>query len=87
MLGGHCVRSIHSEINAIVQASRSGTSLLGSTLYVNRRTCVRCTLVIIQAGITRVVYREAYDTDSAREDVMKMYAQAKVQVYQMKEAA
>lgn len=86
MVKGHCVRSVHSEINAIVQAARTGTpSLVGSTIYINKRPCVRCTLVIIQVGIQRVVYRYPYDSDAAEQFVLDMFSQAGVSLE--KEAA
>lgn len=44
----------HCERNAIYNASRIGTSLLGATLYVNWEPCVDCARGIIQSGISRV---------------------------------
>lgn len=47
--------TVHSEINAIANAARSGTSLNGSTLYCSHAPCKHCAAVIVQAGIIEVV--------------------------------
>lgn len=51
---------LHAEANAISKVAKSGNSSLGSTLYVTASPCVECAKLIIQAGVTRVVYREMY---------------------------
>lgn len=55
-----CMRAIHAEHNAVLNAARAGQSTLHSTLYVTHAPCVRCADVITQAGIERVIYAEAY---------------------------
>jgi dCMP deaminase len=56
MVEGHCVRAVHAEANAILQAARVGVSLDGATLYTTCKPCTRCALLIVQAGIVEVVY-------------------------------
>ena len=51
---------LHAEANAISKVAKSGNSSSGSTLYVTASPCVECAKLIIQAGITRVVYRDEY---------------------------
>lgn len=47
---------VHAEMNAIYNASYSGVSLAGATLYVHGLpVCSECAKGIIQSGITRVV--------------------------------
>ena len=46
---------IHSEMNAILFAK---TDLTGCTLYVEYAPCVDCLKHVLQAGITRIVYRQ-----------------------------
>ena len=47
---------IHAEMNCIYNASLTGISLEGSTIYVHGLPCCsECTKGIIQSGITRVV--------------------------------
>jgi dCMP deaminase len=65
MLHGHCARSTHAEQNAIVQASRHGVAIAGSTLYCTAHACLTCAKLLINAGITRVVYEDPYPDDLA----------------------
>lgn len=51
---------LHAEANAITKVAKSGNSSLGATLYVTASPCMECSKLIIQAGITRVVYRDEY---------------------------
>lgn len=52
--------AVHAEQNAIVQAAKYGIAIRGATLYCTHQPCVICAKIIINAGITRVVYREGY---------------------------
>lgn len=51
---------LHAEANAITKVARSNNSSDGSTLYVTASPCVECAKLIIQAGITRVVFNDLY---------------------------
>jgi dCMP deaminase len=51
---------LHAEANAITKVARSNNSSDGATLYVTASPCIECAKLIIQAGITRVVYGEEY---------------------------
>lgn len=51
---------LHAEANAITKVARSTNSSEGSTLYVTDSPCMECAKLIIQAGITRVVYMRDY---------------------------
>ena len=51
---------LHAESNAISKVARSTNSSEGSTLYITLSPCFECAKLIIQAGITRVVYGEDY---------------------------
>ena len=57
--------AVHAEQNAIIQAARLGSSIDGATLYCTHQPCVLCAKMIVNAGITRVVYREGYPDDFA----------------------
>lgn len=55
---------LHAEANAITKVARSSNSSEGATLYVTSSPCIECAKLIIQAGITRVVFAEYYrDTE------------------------
>lgn len=60
----HCVRTIHAEQNAILQAARYGVSVDGTTAYVTNMPCVSCAKSLIIAGIKRVVIFAGYHADS-----------------------
>lgn len=51
---------LHAEANAITKVARSSNSSEGATLYVTASPCIECAKLIIQSGITRVVYGEKY---------------------------
>ena len=51
---------LHAEANAITKVARSNNSSDGATLYVTSSPCIECAKLIIQAGIARVVYSDAY---------------------------
>ncbi|MCE5205496.1 MAG: dCMP deaminase family protein [Porphyromonadaceae bacterium] len=51
---------LHAEANAITKVARSNNSSEGATLYVTSSPCIECAKLIIQAGIQRVVYADAY---------------------------
>lgn len=51
---------LHAEANAITKVARSNNSSQGATLYVTASPCMECAKLIIQAGITRVVFNETY---------------------------
>ena len=57
---GGCVRTVHSENNAITQAALHGSSTKGATAYVTLSPCTGCFKNLVNAGISRVVYSEEY---------------------------
>ena len=60
-------RAIHAEQNAIVQAAYSGTSVKDSTLYVSHQPCILCAKMIINAGITKIIFKGEYPDPMAME--------------------
>lgn len=60
-------RGIHAEQNAIIQAARYGVSIEGATLYCTTQPCTQCTKMLINAGITEIVYAEGYPDNLACE--------------------
>ena len=57
---GHCVRTVHAEANAIVQAARHGHAIEGASIYVTASPCWGCFRLIANAGITKIVFGEFY---------------------------
>ena len=62
MKDNHCVRTIHSEMNAIIQCALDGTNPQDSTIYCTASPCYDCAKVLIRSGIIRVYYGEAYES-------------------------
>jgi len=74
-LSQHCVRTLHAEQNAIIQAAKFGVSIEGATLYCKMTPCRTCAMMIINAGIKRVVCEKRYHAD---QDTVKMFKEAGV---------
>ena len=51
---------LHAEANAITKVAQSGKSSRNATLYVTAAPCIECAKLIIQSGISRVIYRDEY---------------------------
>jgi len=60
MENGHCVRTVHAEANALVQAAFNGIRLEGAEIYVTASPCFHCFKLIVNAGIRSVHYGELY---------------------------
>lgn len=60
VIDGHCVRTIHAEMNAIIQCAKFGVATTDAEIYVTHFPCLQCTKAIIQAGIKSVYYAENY---------------------------
>jgi dCMP deaminase len=63
LVEGHCVRTIHAEVNAIVQAALHGVSTRDAVCYVTHMPCIHCTKTLINAGVRRIVYATGYRID------------------------
>jgi dCMP deaminase len=59
-------RGLHAEQNALVQGALHGVSVRGATLYCTNEPCLICTKMLLNAGITRVVFRDPYPDPLAR---------------------
>jgi dCMP deaminase len=55
-----CTRAIHAEANGIAWAARNGVGLEGCEVHVTNLPCPSCSLLMINAGIARVVYDQDY---------------------------
>ena len=62
---------LHAEANAISKVASSTQSCKGATLYITLSPCKECSKLIHQAGIVRVVYKEAYKDDSGIQFLKK----------------
>lgn len=55
---------IHSESNALMKLAKHGGGSNGATIYCTHSPCMGCAKLLLQAGITRVVYSHCYDETS-----------------------
>ena len=69
-------RGLHAEQNAIIQAARQGTEIKDSTLYCTTAPCSLGAKMLINAGVTRIVYEGSYPDERA----MAFFAEAGVKV-------
>jgi len=60
-------RGIHAEQNLIIQAAYHGISIAGSQLYCTNFPCSICAKMIINAGITKIIYLEGYPDELSQE--------------------
>ncbi|HUK10999.1 MAG TPA: anti-phage dCTP deaminase [Stellaceae bacterium] len=60
-------RSIHAEMDAVLNAARTGTSPEGTTLYCTTFPCHSCARQLVAAGVRRVLYIEPYVKSLAAE--------------------
>ena len=51
---------LHAEANAILKVAKSTNNCLGATLYLTLSPCKDCSKLVIQSGITRVVFQHGY---------------------------
>ncbi|MGN1386766.1 MAG: ComE operon protein 2 [Bacillus sp. (in: firmicutes)] len=60
VIDNHCVRTIHAEMNALLQCAKFGVPTANAEIYVTHFPCLQCCKSIIQAGIKAVYYAEDY---------------------------
>lgn len=70
---------LHAEANAILKVSKSTQSAKDATLYLTLSPCKDCSKLILQAGITRVVFMNAYK-DLSGVDFLK---EAGIEIHQI----
>jgi len=61
MIDNHCRRTIHAEVNALMECSPEERK--DATIYITDQPCMECTKLIIASGISRVVYANPYPTE------------------------
>lgn len=55
-----CTIAVHAEANAVAFAAKHGVKLSGAELHSTLAPCTNCAMLIINAGIRRVVYRQPH---------------------------
>ncbi len=65
LVNDHCLRATHAEANAVVQGALHGVSLQHATAYCTHQPCVNCSKLLISAGVSKIVYDQAYPDELA----------------------
>ena len=60
MEDGHCIRTVHAEMNALIQCAKEGISTNNTEIYVTHFPCINCTKALLQAGIKKITYKASY---------------------------
>ena len=60
MADGHCIRTVHAEINALAQCAKYGIPCDGATAYINTYPCWDCFKALVNAGIKNIYYKSEY---------------------------
>lgn len=71
LVDGHCLRTIHAEMNAILQCAKFGAAIEGAAIYVTHFPCLQCTKMLIQAGIKTINYLKDYHDDEYAQNLIK----------------
>ena len=60
-------RGVHAEQNAIIQAAYFGVSVKGAKMYITNHPCSVCAKMMLNAGISEVIYKGDYHDELAVE--------------------
>ncbi|WP_270383205.1 ComE operon protein 2 [Ligilactobacillus salivarius] len=81
VVDGHCLRTIHAEMNAVLQCSKFGIPTDGAEIYVTDFPCLQCTKSLLQVGIKKIYYMRNYHND---DYAIRLLKRKKVAVEQVK---
>ncbi|MDQ0231571.1 ComE operon protein 2 [Metabacillus malikii] len=77
VIDNHCVRTIHAEMNALLQCAKFGVPTEGAEIYVTHFPCLQCCKALIQSGIKTVYYAVDYKNHPY---AIELFEQANVKV-------
>ncbi|WP_203641861.1 ComE operon protein 2 [Levilactobacillus andaensis] len=72
LVDGHCVRTIHAEMNAVLQCAKFGEATDGAEIYVTDFPCLQCTKMLLQAGIRKITYLRNYHNDPYAQKLIEL---------------
>lgn len=79
----HCNNAVHAEVNALLSAARHGHRASGSVLYTTLFPCYRCAGLLVNAGVSEVIWLKMY-SDVSRS--LEIFHTAGVDVKSLKHA-
>lgn len=71
MRDGHCIATIHAEMNALLYCAKEGIKVDGCVCYVTHFPCLNCTKSLIQAGIKKIYYLNDYRLDDYAVELLE----------------
>ena len=71
MEAGHCIRTVHAEMNALIQCAKEGISTKNTEIYVTHFPCINCTKALLQAGVKKITYKADYRPNALAIELMK----------------
>lgn len=72
MRDGHCIATIHAEINALLYCAKEGISVNNCSAYVTHFPCLNCTKALIQAGIKKIYFQNDYRIDEYAMELLNI---------------
>lgn len=79
MEDGHCVRTVHAEINALAQCAKYGVSCDNSYAYCNTFPCWDCFKALVNAGVKCIYYKDSYAA-KAKDNVIRFSKELNIPV-------
>jgi len=77
-------KAVHSEQNAIIQASRHGVEICDGDMYVTTFPCVICAKMIINAGLKTVYYTGEYSDGYGKDMALEYFGEAGISIKRLK---
>jgi len=82
---GGCIRTIHAEMDALVDAIRNHRYCYSSNLYTTHMPCYYCSKTLIHLNIRLVIYEHDYVSKSSYGSGRNLLEKYKVKVISLKE--
>lgn len=70
MRDGHCIATVHAEINAITYCAKEGIPLSNCIAYVTHFPCLNCSFALAASGIKKIYYKNAYRMDDYAVEIL-----------------
>ena len=67
----HCVRTIHAEMNSLIQIKNKVRNLEGATAYINATPCQICLCELLKWGVKRIVCGSKYRSGGREEMIAR----------------
>jgi len=83
MENNHCTRSIHAEVNSIIQAAYNGVSTNSASIYTTHFPCKHCLKFLINSGISKIFFSKDYRSDDS--EIKSILEKSDIEIIRLKE--